>query len=126
MIGVRTGSAEVSARAAVRIATLLQLLRNPSECGSCPLGYVQDALDCVAAFVDAADEARIVDGVDGPLVVEEFPASHAPELAPTVLCCGRRRPATVRRAAGHEIDASRAVRSTVEMPDALPGLGLGE
>ena len=73
-----------------RIATLLELLRIPSvSADPVHAADVQSALDWVVSFVDGAGgEAQIVDGVTGPLVVGEFAASRAPELAPTVLCYG--------------------------------------
>jgi acetylornithine deacetylase/succinyl-diaminopimelate desuccinylase-like protein len=72
-----------------RLATLLELLRIPSvSADPAHAADVREALDWVVSFVGAAGEAQTVDGVTGPLVVGEFPASHAPELAPTVLCYG--------------------------------------
>ena len=73
-----------------RIATLLELLRIPSVSAD-PLhaADVQRALDWIVSFVgEAGGKAELVDGVTGSLVVGEFAASHAPELAPTVLCYG--------------------------------------
>jgi acetylornithine deacetylase/succinyl-diaminopimelate desuccinylase-like protein len=73
-----------------RIATLLELLRIPSVSAD-PVHApdVREALDWVASFVvGGGGEAEIVDGMTGALVVAEFAASDAPELAPTVLCYG--------------------------------------
>jgi acetylornithine deacetylase/succinyl-diaminopimelate desuccinylase-like protein len=73
-----------------RITSLLELLRIPSvSADPAHAGDVQHALDWVASFVGGAGgEVEFVDGVTGPLVVGELAASHAPELAPTVLCYG--------------------------------------
>ena len=73
-----------------RIATLLELLRIPSvSADPADAADVREALDWVVSFVGGAGgEAQIVDGVTGSLVVGKFAASHAPELAPTVLCYG--------------------------------------
>ena len=73
-----------------RIETLLELLRIPSVSAD-PLHAfdVEAALEWVVSFVrGAGGEAEIVAGTTGSLVVGELPASHAPELAPTVLCYG--------------------------------------
>jgi acetylornithine deacetylase/succinyl-diaminopimelate desuccinylase-like protein len=69
---------------------LLELLRIPSvSADPVHAADVREALDWLVSFVTGAGgEAQIVDGVTGALVVGEFAASRAPELAPTVLCYG--------------------------------------